>query len=345
MNQNPAKVSIIVPVYNVEKYLKRSLDSIVNQTLKDIEIICINDGSTDNSLSVLEAYAKNDTRIIIINKENEGVASARNMGIEVAKGEYIGFSDPDDWIEPDMYEKMYNQAKALDSDIVICDYTGYVEAEDKIKKLDFWKTAEKQNKKKVVEVTPNINLDKEIIYKSLLVSPGYCWNKIYKTKLIKDNNIQHGNTPKISDEIFSLRAQVFADRFSYIKEPLYIYNIRQGSIVRNLNDGTYGFLFKIFDDIRDFLVKENLFDKLKPNFEHYVTCVGAWYERQLPKHNLRPYKKYFSDDEAYQYFLTYMKRGLRYHLGEYKKKLYSTENTKTHKILKLAGIKFKIRKK
>ena len=339
------KISIIVPVYNVEKYLKKSMDNIVNQTLKDIEIICINDGSTDNSLSILENYAKNDPRIIIINKKNEGVAIARNTGIAVAKGEYIGCSDPDDWIELDMYEKMYNQAKKLDSDIVICDYIGYVEAEDKFKKLDFWKIAEKQNKKKVIEVTPNVNLDKEVIYKSLLVSPGYSWNKIYKAKLIKDNNIKYGTSPKISDDIFSLRAQICANRISYIKEPLYVYNIRQGSIVRNLDDGTYGFLFNVFDDIRDCLIKENLMDELRVNFEHYVTCVGAWYERQLPKHNLRPYKKYFLRDKEYQYFLKYMKRGFRYHLGEFKNKLYSKENTKTHKIVKLAGIKLKFKKK
>lgn len=95
------KVSIIVPVYNVEKYLKRCLDSLVNQTLKDIEIICVNDGSTDGSLAILDEYVRNDDRIVVINQENSGQSVARNRGIDVAKGEYIGFVDSDDWVSED----------------------------------------------------------------------------------------------------------------------------------------------------------------------------------------------------------------------------------------------------
>ena len=111
------KVSIIVPVYNVEKYLSKCLDSIVNQTLKDIEIICINDGSVDNSQSVLEAYAKKDTRIKVINQENLGLSCARNKGIDIAQGEYIGFVDSDDWIDLEFYEELYNNAINTQSDI------------------------------------------------------------------------------------------------------------------------------------------------------------------------------------------------------------------------------------
>ena len=104
MQSNP-KVSIIIPVYNVEQYLPKCLDSIINQTLKDIEIICINDGSIDNSLSILKEYASKDDRIIIIDKENEGQGIARNLGIKKAKGKYIGFVDPDDWVDIQMFEK------------------------------------------------------------------------------------------------------------------------------------------------------------------------------------------------------------------------------------------------
>ena len=107
------KVSIIVPVYNVEKYLKRCLDSITNQTLKELEIICINDGSTDNSLKILKQYAHKDKRISIINKQNEGLSVARNTGMEAASGEYIGFVDSDDWIDLDFYKKLYTTAKKI----------------------------------------------------------------------------------------------------------------------------------------------------------------------------------------------------------------------------------------
>ena len=116
------KVSIIVPVYNTAQYLRRCLDSIISQTLEDIEIICVNDGSTDNSLDILQLYASKDKRIKIINKENEGLVSARKAGVSEAVGEYIGFVDSDDWIEKEMYGTLYCAASRDDADIVSTDY-------------------------------------------------------------------------------------------------------------------------------------------------------------------------------------------------------------------------------
>ena len=115
-------VSIIVPIYNVEKYLGRCLDSLLAQTLKNIEIIAVNDGSTDLSLKILKEYSIKDSRIKIINKPNGGVSSARNEGIQLASGEFIGFVDPDDWVDPEMYEDMVNHAKNEKADIVMCSY-------------------------------------------------------------------------------------------------------------------------------------------------------------------------------------------------------------------------------
>lgn len=122
LNKNNIKVSVIIPVYNVEKYLRQCLNSITNQTLEDIEIICINDGSTDNSLKILKKYAQKDQRIIIINKENSGAADSRNKGLKIAQGEYIGFVDGDDWIDKNYYEKLYNVALKNGADIARCTY-------------------------------------------------------------------------------------------------------------------------------------------------------------------------------------------------------------------------------
>tara|TARA_Y100000590_G_scaffold467301_1_gene645738 strand:+ start:4506 stop:5474 length:969 start_codon:yes stop_codon:yes gene_type:complete len=114
------KVSIIIPVYNVEKYLKRCLESVCNQTLQDIEIICVNDFSPDNSMDILNIYANNDKRIKIIDfKENKGVAVARNSGMDIARGQYLAFLDSDDWVDLDYYEKLYNIAEQNDSDLAI----------------------------------------------------------------------------------------------------------------------------------------------------------------------------------------------------------------------------------
>lgn len=119
--RNP-KVSISVAVYNVEKYLRRCLDSLVNQTLQDIEIIVVNDGSTDTSESICKEYAERDSRIILISKENGGLATARQAALEVANGQYFCACDADDWVELDMYEKLFKKAAQTNADIVMCDY-------------------------------------------------------------------------------------------------------------------------------------------------------------------------------------------------------------------------------
>ncbi|MDF2617290.1 MAG: glycosyl transferase family 2 [Sedimentibacter sp.] len=116
-------ISIVIPVYNVEKYLSRCLESILSQSLKEIEIIVVNGGSTDNSLEICRYYEKKDSRIIIIDKKNEGVSVARNTGIEKASGKYIGFVDPDDWIEKNMYENMYNTIEKYKCCIAFCNYS------------------------------------------------------------------------------------------------------------------------------------------------------------------------------------------------------------------------------
>ena len=126
------KVSVIVPVYNVEIYLADCLDSVLQQTLKDIEIICINDGSTDKSPEILAEYAKKDPRITIISQENKGLSSARNRGLEVATGEYVAFLDSDDWVDPDYYEKLYNTAVKYDAQIACSGYKRCSENEEKI---------------------------------------------------------------------------------------------------------------------------------------------------------------------------------------------------------------------
>ena len=111
------KISVIIPVYNVERFLKKCLESVINQTLSDLEIICINDGSTDKSLSILNSFAQKDNRIIVINQDNQGQSCARNAGLSIATGKYIGFVDSDDWIDLDFYEKLYNTAKKYNADI------------------------------------------------------------------------------------------------------------------------------------------------------------------------------------------------------------------------------------
>lgn len=111
------KLSIIVPVYNVEKYLSKCLESLIHQTLQDIEIICVDDGSTDSSLEILKSFAKTDSRIKVFSQKNQGQSAARNLALKHAKGEYLGFVDSDDWVDLDYFEKLYRVAKSSNCDI------------------------------------------------------------------------------------------------------------------------------------------------------------------------------------------------------------------------------------
>jgi len=204
------KVSVIIPVYNVEKYIERNLESLLNQTLDDIEIIYINDCSTDESLSILKRYEEKYENITVIDLEkNSGAAVARNKGLDVAKGEYIGFVDPDDDVDLNYYEELYKKAKAENADIVKC-------------------------KRK------NINLDGQITYNNIndvIKEKGkyyftYEWTTaIYKSSLIFDNNIRFPEECiKAQDIVFLNRVICVSNKVSLIDNVYYNYYKRQGSL-------------------------------------------------------------------------------------------------------------------
>lgn len=159
------KVSVIVPIYNVEKYLAKCLNSLINQTLKEIEIICVNDGSTDNSLKILENFEKNDSRIKVVSQQNMGLSGARNTGLNIATGEYIGFVDSDDWVDLEFFEKLYNVAKENSADISCAGFK---------RRGKFLSTTRISYKK--VKVYEDIN-DK--ILAIGIPEHNYIWNKIY----------------------------------------------------------------------------------------------------------------------------------------------------------------------
>lgn len=217
-----AKVSIIVPVYNVEKYLRKCLDSLINQTLKDIEIICVNDGSKDNSPKILEEYAKKDNRIIVINQENAGLSVARNSGIDIAKGEYIGFVDSDDWIDLDYYEKLYNAASTNDTDIAV----GGIIRVTGIKKKKFL-NFEKET------LTDNANLKFELCD---VPEKSYVWNKIYKTQKLKELNLKFEEGRIFEDCIFTPQALFFLGKMVTVPNTYYYYLRRGNSTVKQRSE-------------------------------------------------------------------------------------------------------------
>ena len=216
------KVSVIVPVYNVEKYLKRCLDSLVNQTLSDIEIICVNDGSTDGSAQILEEYAIKDSRIKVTNQVNSGVSETRNVGVRQATGEFIGYVDPDDFIEPDFYEKLYNSAKENNCDIACASVI-----------------RENEKKKKVL-----IKYDKQSVAKTVkekfelahLPEHCYIWNKIYNREKLLNSGITFRREMVYEDMIYSPDVVSELGDLITVPDVWYHYWNNDTSIVKNSSD-------------------------------------------------------------------------------------------------------------
>lgn len=207
------KISVIVPIYNSEKYLRNTIDSILNQTLDDFELILINDGSTDSSLSICKEYKKQDSRIVLINQKNCGVSITRNNGLKIAKGEYISFIDSDDWIRPNFLEKLYNAAidNGNNADIVLCN-----RLISNGKTSWFLPFEEKQEfrKKNLKEYLHNVLLGN---YESFVT------NKLYKNDLIKKYNVRFIDSSFMEDNIFNLEIIDKSNLIIFIPDPLYIY--------------------------------------------------------------------------------------------------------------------------
>ncbi len=209
---NP-KVSVIAAVYNVEPYLKDCMDSLVNQTLKEIEIICIDDCSTDNSLNILREYAEHDSRVKVIRQsENKGAYAARNIGLENAAGEYVGFVDPDDYVELTTFETAYNNAKNNKADITV--FGGETFGQ----KDNFASKVLTTNDEICINDSINALFDKN-------GSRPYIWNKIYKRELLLRNNIRFEEERNGCDNVFCFYVFPVANKISFIHDKLYHYRI------------------------------------------------------------------------------------------------------------------------
>ena len=225
MEKNNIKVSIIVPVYNVEKYLRQCLDSIISQTLKEIEIICLNDGSTDSSLSILEDYSRNDSRIRIISKSNSGYGHTMNTGIREAVGDYVGIIESDDFIAPGMYEKLYQEAVQHNVDVVKADFNYYWSKPQE--RISDSKLFDKLITKKVFNPRENFPIFE--------ISPCV-WAGLYKRSFLRDNNIQFLETPGASyqDIGFNFKVWLFAKSVYLLPEKFVFY--RQDNELSSINN-------------------------------------------------------------------------------------------------------------
>ena len=243
------KVSVIVPVYNVEKYIDKCLKSLVEQTLDDIEIIVVNDGSTDDSKKVIDNYIERyPGKIVYLEKKNGGLSDARNYGIPYAKGKYIAFLDSDDYVEKDIYEKMYEVAKNENSDMVECDF--YWEYPNKTKK-DIGVIYSGQN-----EMLENVRV--------------VAWNKLIKREILEISKIQFPKGYRYEDVEFTYKLIPYLSKVSFVKEPLIHYIQRQNSISNSQNERTKE-IFDVLEHVLEFYKEKNIYEKYKNELEYTYT--------------------------------------------------------------------------
>ncbi len=220
-------ISIIVPVYNIDSYISRCMDSIVNQSYHDLEIIVINDGSTDNSLEIISKYAADDSRIIVIDQKNLGVSAARNAGIKIAHGEFLMFVDGDDWIDTKTCEQALARIKSQEIDLVFWSYTREYPEGATLEKNLF-------SEDQLFNEVECINLHRRLfgLYGVQLKNPEHAdslvtvWGKLYRTKVIKDNNLLFIDTKKIGtaeDALFNIYYFNYIERAFYIHYHYYHY--------------------------------------------------------------------------------------------------------------------------
>ena len=245
---NECKLSIIVPVYGVEKYIDKCLNSLVKQSLKEIEIIVVNDGTKDNSQKIIDKYVKEyPDKIKSYIKENGGQGSARNYGLKKATGEYIGYVDSDDFVEKDMYKKLYNKAKKNNYDIVVCGN---------------YNVSEDYQNKNIDAFINNYNTDLENIFFGKMA----VWNKIYKRDILIKNKLEFKEKVWYEDLAFTLKAIMNSNTFAFIDEPLYDYLIREGSTMNNSNVQRNLEILDAFNDILSYIQhnkKEEYFSKIE----------------------------------------------------------------------------------
>ena len=216
------KVSVIIPVFNTEKYINKCLSSLVNQTLDDIEIICVNDGSTDNSLEIIEKIANKDARIKIINQEHKKQGAARNAGLKIAEGEYIGFVDSDDWIDLNYYEMLYNTAKKYDADIALATNVRIGNGKTK-KRLE------------ITEEKTAVTLQEKIDIGNQVKNPCPT-NKIYRHSMLKENNIIWQEGVYCEDKLFTIQAIYYANKIVTVPDVNYYYFRNPNSTVHTKSE-------------------------------------------------------------------------------------------------------------
>ena len=271
--ENPV-VSVIVPVYNVEQYLPQCLDSIVNQTLKNIEIICVNDSSTDKSLNILNHYEEKDHRIKVVTQPNGGAGAARNRGLSLAAGKYLSFLDSDDFFEPDMLELAYNKAVCDKADFVVFQSDQYYTDRKEFVSVP-WTLREKE----IPPYTPfNHRQMTDNIFK---VFVGWAWDKLYDREFVEKNHLRFQEQRTSNDMLFVFSGVAVAKRISVVKKVLAHQRRDAKDSLSKTRENSWHCFYDALSALRDRLKSEGLYDELEKDYINYALHFSLWNIRTL----------------------------------------------------------------
>jgi glycosyltransferase involved in cell wall biosynthesis len=275
------KISIIIPVYNVEPYIRKCLDSVISQTYANIEILLINDGSTDCSGKICDEYAEKDSRIRVFHKENGGVSSAKNTGLKNMTGECVGFVDPDDWIEPDMYEVLHNALKSENVPVSIASYF----------KDTFSKSKPVKNKKRIPAGA--------ISTQDMLLFPlkrdyymgfcGYMWNKLFAAGIFLENGLKFDEDINYGEDVLLYTKAVLAGKCAgtYVGKPLYHYCQRDESIAHSQSISVKSDILTAYKKVEN-LLNENGYSDIsywaRGFYCHHASVIAEIVQSEIKSH-------------------------------------------------------------
>jgi len=280
VKENIPLISVVIPVFNAENYIERCLESVTHSTLKNIEIICVDDGSTDNSLGILQNYSKKDGRIQVLTQENLHAGVARNAGIEAAKGKYIHFLDADDFIDYAAYEKWYQIAEENNSDVCVCQYNTINKQTGEMLRIN-------KNRKYKDSYLNTTNIKKDADY--LIFNEVAPWNKIYLRSFLLRNNIRFDDLVCANDRSFYFAVIYKAERITTVNEHWIYYTINnEKSLVGNTRLKNFDVHFKSFmiiwnvlKDADDEIKKKVLKNCITDSFYFYRKSIGTGYQKSI----------------------------------------------------------------
>jgi glycosyltransferase involved in cell wall biosynthesis len=329
-------ISIIVPIYNTEQYLEKCLDSLVNQYLDDVEIICVNDGSSDGSPSILKKYSEKYPQIIVLNQENSGQAVARNVGLEIARGQYISFVDSDDWIEPNLYTSAL-QFFQNDIDVVI--FGVNVICSTNIN------NAKSMKKYFSTQFSEKIKIDRRVI----MDSPATSWNKIYRKNIIDKYQISFPRGLLYEDNSFHWKYLMHSKKAYFLNQKLYNYMIHKNSIMQCAKPSQIVEYIFVCQEIFEHIKKHNLQKKYQDAFvDFFEKCVAMLcVYSDNPKESLKKAREIWQNfgiktdslqmhafqNENYDYVIKWR----NYSFWE---KIFSIKNRYGKKVITICGLQF-----